>query len=95
MVLLARMLVALPLPSGAMRTILVVSGALFRCVSDLAAQDLRLIYGLTDRAVTASQSCSWLLSISPSIVFLVLRSTGVSLGLSSKMPQGVAYFSLA
>ena len=94
-VLLARMLVALPLPSGAMRTILVVSGALFRCVSDLAAQDWRLIYGLADQAISASRSYSWLLSTYPSILSLVLRYTGVSLGLSSKMLQGVAYFSLA
>lgn len=93
--LLARMLVALPLPSGAMRTILVVSGALFGCVSNLAAQDWRLIYGLTDQAITASRSYSWLLSTSPSILSLVLRYTGVSLGLSSKMLQGAAYFSLA
>jgi hypothetical protein len=38
-VLLARMVIALPLPSGALRTILLVSGAVFRCVSDLATQD--------------------------------------------------------
>jgi hypothetical protein len=31
--------IALPLPSGALRTILLVSGAVFRCVSDLATQD--------------------------------------------------------
>ena len=94
-VLLARMLVALRLPLGAIRTILIVSGAVSRCVSNLAAQDWRLIYGWTDHTITASQSYSWLLSISPSILLLVLRYTGVSLGLFSKMLQGVAYFSMA
>ena len=94
-VLLARMLVALRLPLGAIRTILIVSGAVSRCVSNLAAQDWRLIYGWTDHTITASQSYSWLLSISPSTLFLVLRSTGVSLGLSSKMLQEVVYSSMA